>query len=84
MTGRVDNVQRIVAPVTRVIIQRNALRLDGNTPLALEFHRIEHLRFHFAFTQASTDLDEAVRERRLAMVDMGDDRKIAYQLHAHK
>src|SRR5690606_5590487 len=38
---------------------------------------VEHLRFHLARGQAAADLDDAVGERRLAVVDVGDDGEIA-------
>src|SRR3546814_10437129 len=38
---------------------------------------VEHLGFHLARGQASAQLDDAVGQGRLAVVDMGDDREIA-------
>jgi GTP-binding protein LepA len=49
---------------------------------ALEIHRIEHLLFHLAVAQAAAALDDAVRQRGLAVVDMGDDGKIADVIHS--
>ena len=44
-------------------------------------HRVEHLRFHFAIAQTAAALDQPVRERGFAVVDMGDDRKVSDVLH---
>ncbi len=56
---------------------RTVLRLDGDAALALDVHRIEHLLDHVALRHGSGLLDEAVGERRLAVVDMGDDGEVA-------
>ena len=53
------------------------MRLDRDAPLALEIHGVEHLRFHLARLQRAGELEKAVRERRLAVVDVRDDREIA-------
>jgi hypothetical protein len=55
----------------------DGLRLDGDAALALDIHRVEHLLLHLAQRQAAGDLDQAVGQRRFAMVDMGDDGEIA-------
>ncbi len=78
---RVDHVQLVGLAVARLVAQRDALRLDRDAALALEVHRVEHLRLHLAVLQAAADLDEAVGERRLAVVDVRDDGKIADQFH---
>jgi hypothetical protein len=57
------------------------LRLDGDAALALQVHGIEHLLFHFAVGQSTAQLDEAVGQGRLAVVDVSDDGKIADVLH---
>ena len=81
---RVDQVELVGLAVARLVAQRRGLRLDGDAALALEVHRVEHLRFHLAVGQAAADLDEAVGERRLAVVDVGDDGEIADVLHRKK
>ena len=59
----------------------DALRLDGDAAFALQVHRIEHLRLHFARLQAAAQLDEAVSQRRFAVIDVGNDGKVADVLH---
>jgi hypothetical protein len=47
-------------------------------PRSLQVHGVEHLGFHFTRgRQATAHLDETVGQRRLAMVDVGDDGEIA-------
>ena len=81
MTGRIDDIERILPAIPGPINQRHALRLDGNPSLAFQIHRIEHLGFHFALAQTSAKLDKPVGQGRFSMVDMCDDTKIAYILH---
>ncbi len=78
---RVDHVQLVGLAVARLVAQRDALRLDRDAALALQRHGVEHLGLHLAVLQAAAGLDEAVRQRRLAVVDVRDDREIADFVH---
>ncbi|MCY1422034.1 hypothetical protein D9M71_377030 [compost metagenome] len=77
VAGGVNEVQLVVDTVFGFVIQRNAVRLDGDPALALEVHGVQDLGFHFALGEAATHLDEAIGQRRLAMVNVGDDGEIA-------
>ncbi len=77
VSGRIDQVQHIIFAVLRLVGKTDGLRLDGDAALALDVHRVEDLILHLARVQPAGQLDEAVGQRRLAVVDMGDDRKIA-------
>jgi hypothetical protein len=57
------------------VFEGDALRLDRDAALALDIHRIEHLFLHLAVTEPPAVLYKAIGQRRLAVVDMGDDRK---------
>jgi hypothetical protein len=59
------------------------VRLDRDAPLALQIHRVEHLRFHFAGLQGARLFEQTVGQRRLAVIDMGDDGEIADELWIH-
>jgi hypothetical protein len=52
------------------------MRLDRDAPLALEIHRVEHLRFHLAGLQGAGELEEAIGERGLAVIDVSNDGEI--------
>ena len=78
----VDQVQVVLLAIRGDVFQRRGLRLDRDATLALEVHRVQHLRLHLAVGQAAAALDQAIRERRLAVVDMRDDGKVADMLHA--
>ena len=73
----IDEIQLVGFPVARLVIEGHALGLDGDTALAFDVHRIQHLFGHLAIAQSPTMLDKPVGQGRLAMVDMGDDGEIA-------
>ena len=72
VAGRVDQVQLVALPG-----DAHGLGLDRDPALALELHRVEHLRAHVAAGDRVGQLEDAVGQRRLAVVDVGDDREVA-------
>ena len=58
--------------------------LDGDPPLPLQFHRIQHLRLHLALGKGSGQLQQPVGERGFAMIDVGDDGKVADVCAVHR
>ncbi len=79
---RVDQVQVVDLSVARRVRERGGLRLDRDPALALELHRVEDLLAHLALGETAAALDEAVCERRFAVIDVRDDRKVADELHS--
>ena len=80
--GRIDQVQRV--HVALVLPEHaHGLGLDRDAALALEIHRVEQLRAHLAGRHGVRDLEDAVGERRLAVVDVRDDREVAGEFQAH-
>ena len=77
VTRRVDEIEFIDLAVLAAIVQAHGLRLDRNAALALKLHVVEHLRLHLALSQSARAFNEAVGKRRLAMVDVRDNREIA-------
>ena len=73
MAGRVDEVEVVDLAILGLVLQGCGLRLDGDAALFLDIHRVQHLGFHVTVSQASATLDEAVSQRRLAMVDVRND-----------
>ena len=72
VAGRVDQVDDVVVPV-----EADVLGLDGDAPLALDVHRVEVLGAHVAGLDGAGQLEDAVGQRRLAVVDVRDDREVA-------
>ena len=77
VAGRIDQVELINLAILRRIHHANRMRLDGDPALALQVHRIQHLGLHLARRQRAGKLQQAVGERALPMIDMGDDREIS-------
>ncbi len=74
---RVDQIQDVGLAIVSLVGQADGVGLDRDAALALEVHAVEDLRFHFARLQRSGHLEETVGQRRLAMVDVGDDGEVA-------
>ena len=72
VTRRVDQVELMALPG-----HPHRLRLDRDPALALEVHRVEHLRAHVSLRDGVRQLEDAIGERRLAVVDVRDDREVA-------
>lgn len=83
MARRVDEVELVLLAVLALVVQTHRLRLDGDAALTLDVHVVEDLRLHLALRQCARILDQAVGDRRLAVVDMCDDREIADILVLH-
>ena len=81
--GRVDQVQDVDLAVVGLVGQPDRVRLDRDAALALEIHAVEHLRLHLAGLQGARHLEETVGQRRLAVVDVGDDGEVADVARVH-
>ena len=77
VTRSVDQVEDILLPVQRLVVDPHGLGLDRDATLPLDVHAVEHLRLHIAQRNSLRLLDEAISEGGFAMVDVGDDGEIA-------
>ena len=77
VAGRVHQVEDVGLAVLGLVLEAHRLRLDGDAALALDVHGIEHLLLHLALGEGARLLDQAVGQRRLAVVDVGDDGEVA-------
>ncbi len=59
------------------VLDPDVLRLDGDAPLPLDVHGVEVLLAHEPGVDGAGDLEDAVRQRRLAVVDVADDGEVA-------
>jgi hypothetical protein len=73
MPRRVDQVEVVDLAVASLVLQRGGLCLDGYPTLLLDIHRVENLLTHLAFTQPAATLNQAVCQRRLAVIDVRND-----------
>jgi len=72
MARRVDQIQRVRFPITRLVGQCSGLCLNGNAALPLQSHGVQDLGFHLAIRESATQLNDAIGERAFAMVDVGN------------
>ena len=77
VAGRVDEVEAVGQAVARLVLEADGPRLDRDPLLALEVHRVEDLAHHLAPLDRVRQLEQPVRERGLAVIDVGDDREVA-------
>jgi hypothetical protein len=75
---RVDQVELVALP-----LHAHGLSLDRDPALPLEVHRIEDLLAHLTSGDGLRHLEDAVGERRLAVVDVRDDREVADAVLVH-
>jgi hypothetical protein len=77
VAGRVDQIQHVRLAVLRFVVEPDCVRFDRDAALALEIHVVEHLRFHLAAGHRAGQFEQAIGQRRLAVIDVRDDREIA-------
>jgi hypothetical protein len=77
MAGSIDQVQLVLVPIASAVVKADGVRLDRNTPLALEVHGVEDLIGHFPFRKRTCNFQYTVGQGGLAVVNMGDNRKVA-------
>ena len=76
----VDKVEHIILP-SELILHLDSVALDRDSAFALQIHIIEHLGLHVLGVDGFRIFKQTVGKRRLAVVDMGNDAKIANILH---
>ena len=76
MARGVDQVEDIGLPVVSGVVQLDGPGLDGDAALPLEVHGVEDLVLHLPKLDGVAFLQQAVGQGGLAMVNVGDDRKI--------
>jgi hypothetical protein len=74
---RVHQVEDVILAVPGPVIEPHGLRLDGDAALALDLHRVQNLLGHLPSGEPPGRLDQPVRERRFAVVDVRHDGEIA-------
>ena len=77
MPRRIDEVELKLLAVRMLIHERHALRLDGYPAFTLQVHGVEHLLGHLTISQTATALNKAICQRRLAVIDVGNDGKVS-------
>ena len=79
--GLMDRVMHFASIVGLAVVggvaHAHGLALDGDAALALDVHGVEQLGLHVALGHRARKLQDAVRERGLAVIDVRDDREVA-------
>ena len=76
MTRRVDEVELVGLSVVGIIHHAHGIRLDRDATLSLDVHGVEELGLHVPLVHRVGQLENAVGDRRLAVVDVGHDREV--------
>src|SRR2546426_8090410 len=66
-----------------MVVHAHRVELDRDAALALQVHRVEDLLPHQTLVERARELDGAVGQGRLAVVDVGHDREVADVILAH-
>ena len=74
---RIDQIELIRLAIVGVIRHANGIGLDRDAALALDIHGVEQLRLHVALVDGMGELENAVTDRGLAMVDVRNNREVA-------
>ena len=77
MARGVDQVELVLLAAAGAIVHAHRLRLDRDPLLALQLHLVQQLILHLARIHGAGELEHAIRQRRLAMVDVRDDGEIS-------
>ena len=77
MSRSVDEVELVVLAVVRGVVDADGLGLDGDTTLALQVHAVEHLLAHLPLLHGVRDLEDAIGQGRLPVVDVRDYGEVA-------
>ncbi len=83
MAGRVHQVELVQLTVGGLVVHGHRMALDRDSPLPLQVHRIQVLLRQDPLRHRRRVLQQAVRQSRLSMVDMGDNAEIALVVRLH-
>ena len=77
MARGIDQVQSINFAVLSLVKKMDGTGLDGDAPLPFQVHIVQDLVFHLPLRHGVAQLQQPVRQRGLAVVNMGNDGKVA-------
>ena len=84
VAGRVDQVELVGVAVVRLVHHAHGMGLDGDAALALQVHVVQDLGLHLAAGDRAGQFQQTVAQRRLAVVDVGDDGEVAKEASVHE
>ncbi|MBA7715193.1 hypothetical protein ES703_124234 [subsurface metagenome] len=84
VAGGVNEVEGVILAIGVAVDHPDGVGLDGDPPLTLQVHVVQHLGLHLLAGQGVGQLQEAVGQGGLAVVDVGDDAEVAYEGTGHR
>jgi hypothetical protein len=66
--------------IARLVVHAHSFGLDRNALLTLKIHAVEQLVAALARADRAGCLKQSIRQGRLAVVDVGDDTEVSYQI----
>ena len=79
----VDEVQLVSLTIRGLVVHGDRLTLDGDPPFPFQVHLVQELGFHILGADRAGNLQEAVGEGGLTVVDVGDDAEISDRRRVH-
>ena len=73
MARGVDEVQLVDLSVLGLVVQPDGPGLDGNAPFLFQVHVVQHLALHLPLADSLALFQQPVRQRGLAVVNVGND-----------
>src|SRR3989344_5789809 len=88
MSGRIDEIKHIFGPfaslgTSRMVNHSYGLHFDSDAPLPLEIHTVEYLIAHHARGNSPRAFKQTVGESRFTVIDVRNNRKVAYIFRIH-
>ena len=83
MAGCINEIELIGDAVVGLVHHANGVGLDSDAALALQVHVIQNLGLHLAACDRTGEFEQTVAQRRLAMVDVGDNREVTKESCVH-
>ena len=80
MSRCVNQVQDVLFSILGLVVEAGGLQFDGDSPLPFNIHVVQILFLHISGLHQPRLLDQPVRQRGLAMVDMSNNTEISYIL----
>ena len=84
VAGSIDQVELVFLAVFGSIAETDRARFNRDAALALEVHAVEDLIGSIPRADRAGKFEQAVRQSRLAVIDMRDDGKISDVIQAHR
>ena len=83
VAGRVDQIELVGVAVAGLVHHAHGMGFDGDAALPLEVHVVEDLGLHLATGNRARQLEQAVAERGLAVIDVRNNREVAEKTGVH-